>query len=148
MRDIALSVRFFEDLVRLPNHNSVITKSPRSHELSPRSLHSSVITCVVRVSSLPFSSLVADSLDVARVCSLLQEDCSSVEVTILEDYSGKPGSNTFCVVGITYLMWKCASLFGLPEALMGQLQRDSPAGGYKYSGTKPAFQKKLPFRGR
>jgi hypothetical protein len=113
LRDIALSVRFFEALVRLPNHNSVITKSPRSHELSPRSLHSSVITCVVRVSSLPFSSLVADSLDVARVCSLLLEDCSSVEVTILEDYSGKPGSNTFCVVGITYLMWKCASLLWL-----------------------------------
>ena len=55
-------VRFFEDLVRLPNHNVVIPKSFATRELGPRSLHSSGTT---RCKSLPtpFAILVADSLE-------------------------------------------------------------------------------------
>ena len=35
-REIALPVRFFEALVRLPNHNIVIPKSFLTRELGPR----------------------------------------------------------------------------------------------------------------
>jgi hypothetical protein len=55
---------------------------------------------------MPLPSLVADSLRGAGVCSLLLEDFSSVEITILDSSSQIAGSKTFCVVGIMYSLWK------------------------------------------
>jgi hypothetical protein len=104
-RDIALPVRFFEDLVRLPNHNLVIPEifGPAS---AARISFTLPFSHVVKASSMPLPSLVADSLDGAGVCSLLLEDFSSVETTIPDGFSQIAGSKTFCVVGIMYLLWK------------------------------------------
>lgn len=56
------SVRFFEDLVRLPNHNVAIPKSFATRELGPRSLHASG-TPRCKSLPIPFAILVADFLE-------------------------------------------------------------------------------------
>jgi hypothetical protein len=98
-------VRFFEDLVRLPDHNL-----PSRNHSGPASVARISFTLpfshVVKASSMPLPSLVADSLGSPEVRSLLLEDFSSVEITILDAYSKKPGSQAFCDVGISYLLWK------------------------------------------
>jgi hypothetical protein len=89
-RDIALPVRFFEDLVRLPDHKIVIPELLGTHEQARLSLtfplsHSlqEVPRCQSRVSS--------PNLSMAIVCSLLLEDCSSVESDITRWLTGKYG---------------------------------------------------------
>jgi hypothetical protein len=54
-------VRFFEDLVRLPDHNIVIPKSFATHEQSPRFSSLFQGSLVVRAYSPPSAILVADS---------------------------------------------------------------------------------------
>jgi|HubBroStandDraft_1064217.scaffolds.fasta_scaffold357088_2 hypothetical protein len=56
-RGTALSIRFFEALVRLPNYSIVILKSPESREHNPRFPHSSAITRAVRVLYRPSVSI-------------------------------------------------------------------------------------------
>lgn len=98
-------VRFFEDLVRLPDHNL----SSRNYS-GPASVARISFTLpfshVVKASSMPLPSLVADSFGDAGVCSLLLEDFSSVETTIPDSSSEIAGSKTFCIVGIACLLWK------------------------------------------
>jgi hypothetical protein len=100
------SLRFFEDLVRFPDHNKVILKSVVTRELGPRfssfiqyySLQESP-RCHSR-SSLPI-------LLKAVGYSLLLEDFSSVEVILVDSSPETAGSKTFCVVEMMYLLWKC-----------------------------------------
>jgi hypothetical protein len=94
LRDIALSVRFFEDLVRLPDHNIVIPKSFATHGRSPRFSSLFQVTPVVRVYSL-LSRSSLPILSKALVHSLLLEDCSSVEVILLDSSWIGVGSNSF-----------------------------------------------------
>jgi hypothetical protein len=103
--DRPLSFRFFEDLVRFPDHNKVISKSVVSRELGPR--FSSRFRCylVVRVSPIQFSILVAESVE-GRRYSLLLEDCSSVEVIVVDYTPEATGSETFWIVEMMYLLWK------------------------------------------
>jgi hypothetical protein len=56
-------VRFFEDLVRLPDHNLVIPKLLVTREPSPRFPSLFQVSLVVRVYSPPLAIIVADSLE-------------------------------------------------------------------------------------
>ena len=64
------SLRFFEDLVRIPDHNksySEIGRVPRAKPAFPFTLP--VLLLVVRVSPIQFSILVAESLEGRRLLS-------------------------------------------------------------------------------
>jgi hypothetical protein len=89
-------VRFFEDLVRLPNHNVVIPKSFAARELGPRSLTFPVLL-VVRASQ-HHSRSSSPILSKAPGYSLLLEDCSSVELILVDNSPEDRGAITFCVV--------------------------------------------------
>ena len=56
-RETALSIRFFEALVRLPNYGVVIPKSFELRKHSSRFPHSLAQTPAVRASSLPSISI-------------------------------------------------------------------------------------------
>jgi hypothetical protein len=106
LRDDRPSVRFFEGLVRLPDHNRVIPKSIVSRELSPR------FSSLFRYYSLQKSPRCHSRFSLPILLkavghSLLLEDCSSVEVIVVHSSPETTGVKTFCVVEIMYLLWKC-----------------------------------------
>jgi hypothetical protein len=107
LRVIALSIRFFEDLVRLPDHNRF---SRRNHS-SPASLrlhfrHSLYATSAVRAFSVPSESIrfpepsespVSGPPDSPFVYSLLLEDLSSVELIVIAFSNNSSGCYKFSV---------------------------------------------------
>jgi hypothetical protein len=105
-RDDRPSVRFFEGLVRLPDHNRAIPKSIVSRELSPR--FSSLFRYYpLQKSPRCHSRFSLPILLKAVGYSLLLEDCSSVEVIVVHRSPETTGVKTFYVVEIMYLLWKC-----------------------------------------
>jgi len=104
-RGTALSVRFFEALVRLPNHNAVMPRSFAPREPGPRSSslfrhHSlqELFRCPSRLSFPIHSTIIVDSLPL--------EDRSSVEVIVLAKHCRNGGPKRFSLVEMTALMWK------------------------------------------
>ena len=115
MRETALSIRFFEDLVRLPNYNSVIPSSSGPRKRSLRFPNSPEIPLVVRASWFPPSALrFPESLHESRcrssrmslVCSLPLEDLSSVKRMLLRNQKNGTHFKTFFIVEIPGEVWK------------------------------------------
>jgi hypothetical protein len=102
------SLRFFEDLVRLPDQNKVIPKSFVTRERSPR------FPSLFQYHSLQKSPRYSSRFSLPSLLkvvgySLLLEDCSSVKEIVVHGSPETEGSKTFCVVEMMYRLWKWLS---------------------------------------
>src|ERR1700678_1921524 len=101
------SFRFFEDLVGFQTTTSYFRNRSCPAGYARVSLHVSGAT--PRCESLPGSNSRFSLPSLLKVVgySLLQEDCSSVEVIVVDCRPGATALVTFSIVEMMYLLWKC-----------------------------------------
>jgi hypothetical protein len=119
------SLPFFEDLVRLPDHNKGIPKSVMSRERGPR--FPSLFRCYSSLYESPRYSSRFSSPSLLGVVgsSLLLEDCSSVAEIVVHSSPETERPKTFCVVEMMYRLWKWPS-----EQSIMPVRFENPSAGF------------------